>query len=76
MAPTLAAPGRQGCGLRGVVRGAGRNRRDDRPVLSLPRVGIHVFAPTAAILYQTHEVLFRGRDTRGAPFEQPVFAWR
>lgn len=50
--------------------------QSDRPVLSLPLVGTQVFAPTAAILYQAHEVLFRGRDTRVAHFEQPVFAWQ
>jgi 8-oxo-dGTP pyrophosphatase MutT (NUDIX family) len=50
--------------------------QSDRPVLSLPLVGTHVFAPTAAILYQAHEVLFHGRETRVAHFEQPLFAWR
>jgi len=34
-----------------------------------------VHAPTAAVVYQFHEVL-AGRDTRVADLEQPVFAWR
>jgi len=48
----------------------------ERPVISLPLVGTHVHAPTAAILYQLREVALRGRDTRVAHFEQPVFAWK
>jgi 8-oxo-dGTP pyrophosphatase MutT (NUDIX family) len=48
----------------------------DRPVLSIPLVGTHVHAPTAAILYQLREVVLRGEATRVAHFEQPVFAWR
>lgn len=48
----------------------------DRPVLSVPLMGSEIFAPTAAVLYQMVEVLFRGRDTRVAQYEQPVFAWR
>jgi len=28
------------------------------------------------VLYQFREVAMRGRDTRVAHFEQPVFAWR
>ena len=47
-----------------------------RPVISIPLLGTHVHAPTAAILYQLHEVAIEGRDTRVAEFEQPVFAWR
>jgi 8-oxo-dGTP pyrophosphatase MutT (NUDIX family) len=48
----------------------------DRPVISIPLVGTHVHAPTAAILYQLREVALAGRPTRVADFEQPVFAWR
>jgi mutator protein MutT len=48
----------------------------DRPVISIPILGSHVHAPTAAILYQLREVALCGRDTRVAHFEQPVFAWR
>ncbi len=48
----------------------------ERPVISLPLVGTQVHAPTAAILYQLREVARRGRDTRVAHFEQPVFAWK
>jgi 8-oxo-dGTP pyrophosphatase MutT (NUDIX family) len=47
-----------------------------RPVISIPLLGTHVHAPTAAILFQLHEVAIEGRDTRVAEFEQPVFAWR
>jgi len=48
----------------------------DRPVISIPMLGTHIHAPTAAILYQLREVALRGRDTRVGHFEQPVFAWR
>ena len=48
----------------------------DRPVVSIPLVGAHIHAPTAAILYQLREVALWGRDTRVAHLEQPVFAWR
>ena len=47
----------------------------DRPVLSLPLVGTLVHSPTAAMIYQLFEVGIRGRDTRVAHYEQPVFAW-
>lgn len=48
----------------------------DRPVLSMPILGGLVHAPTAAILFQLLEVALRGRSTRVAHYEQPVFAWR
>jgi len=50
----------------------------DRPLLSvpLPSVSCTIHAPTAAIIYQLWEVAFKGRDTRVAHYEQPVFAWR
>jgi 8-oxo-dGTP pyrophosphatase MutT (NUDIX family) len=48
----------------------------DRPLIHFSLVGTTVFAPTAAILYQFREVALRGRPTRVAHFEQPVFAWR
>jgi 8-oxo-dGTP pyrophosphatase MutT (NUDIX family) len=48
----------------------------DRPVISIPMLGTHIHAPTAAILYQLREVALLGRDTRVDHFEQPVFAWR
>ena len=48
----------------------------DRPVISIPLLGTHIHAPTAAILYQLREVALRGRTIRVAEFEQPVFAWR
>lgn len=48
----------------------------ERPVISVPLLGTHIHAPTAAILYQLREVAVRGRATRVAGFEQPVFAWR
>jgi len=47
-----------------------------RPVISIPLLGTHIHAPTAAILYQLNEVAIHGRATRVAQFEQPVFAWR
>lgn len=48
----------------------------DRPVLSLSIRGHRVYAPTAAVLYQFLEVALRGRSTRVADYEDPVFAWR
>ena len=37
--------------------------------------GMHIHAPTAALIYQFREVL-AGRTTRVAELEQPVFAWK
>jgi 8-oxo-dGTP pyrophosphatase MutT (NUDIX family) len=48
----------------------------DRPVISVPLLGTHIHAPTAAILFQLREVALRGRTTRVAEYDQPVFAWR
>jgi len=48
----------------------------DRPVISVPLLGTHIHAPTAAILYQLREVVVHGRPARVAHYEQPVFAWR
>jgi 8-oxo-dGTP pyrophosphatase MutT (NUDIX family) len=48
----------------------------ERPVLSLPFRGDFVHAPTAAILWQLMEVAVRGRSTRVAHYEQPLFAWK
>jgi hypothetical protein len=48
----------------------------ERPVISIPMLGTHIHAPTAAVLYQLREVALYGRATRVAHFEQPVFAWR
>lgn len=48
----------------------------DRPVISIPLLGTHIHAPTAALLYQLREVALHGRDTRVSHFEQPVFAWK
>jgi 8-oxo-dGTP pyrophosphatase MutT (NUDIX family) len=50
--------------------------QSERPVISIPLVGTHIHAPTAAILFQLREVALRGDATRVAHFEQPVFAWR
>lgn len=48
------------------------------PVLSafFPTLGHHMYAPTAAILYQFREVALRGQATRVAHFDEPVFAWK
>ena len=48
----------------------------ERPVMSapLPTLGHHLFAPTAALLYQFREVALRGNSTRVAHFDQPHFA--
>lgn len=50
----------------------------EHPVLSafFPSLGHHIFAPTAAILYQFREVAILDRPTRAAHFEQPAFAWK
>jgi len=47
----------------------------DQPVISVPLLGTHIHAPTAAILYQLREVAMHGRSTRVAHYEQPVWAW-
>jgi 8-oxo-dGTP pyrophosphatase MutT (NUDIX family) len=46
------------------------------PVIQLPLLGRLIHAPTAAMLHQFREVVLRGRPTRVAHLEQPVFAWR
>jgi 8-oxo-dGTP pyrophosphatase MutT (NUDIX family) len=48
----------------------------DRPVIQMPILEALVHAPTAAVIYQTREVVVHGRPTRVAHFEQPVWAWR
>ncbi|MEP2827526.1 CoA pyrophosphatase [Parvibaculum sp.] len=48
----------------------------ERPVIRLLIGESHVHAPTAAVLYQFGEVGLRGRETRVAELEQPVWAWR
>jgi mutator protein MutT len=47
-----------------------------REVLRMPVGQGWIAAPTAAILYQFSEVCIRGRDTRVAHFDQPMFARR
>jgi 8-oxo-dGTP pyrophosphatase MutT (NUDIX family) len=48
----------------------------DRPVIQMPMRGGWIHAPTAAILYQFHEVAVHGRATRVAHFDQPTWAWK
>ncbi len=50
----------------------------EHPVLSAPlaTLGHHLFAPTAAILYQFREAALRGLSTRVAHYDQPTFAWK
>lgn len=48
----------------------------DQPVIRLHLGDTHVHAPTAALLWQFGEVGLRGRATRVAHLEQPVWAWR
>ena len=50
--------------------------QSERPVISIPLVGTHVHAPTAAVLFQFREVCLLSRSTRVDHFEQPVFAWK
>jgi 8-oxo-dGTP pyrophosphatase MutT (NUDIX family) len=47
----------------------------DRRVIRIRMNGALVHAPTAAVVYQFHE-LIAGRTTRVVDLEQPVFAWR
>ena len=51
------------------------NPESDRPLITVPLLGVSIHAPTAAVLYQLREVALRGRSTRVAHFDQPVFAW-
>jgi 8-oxo-dGTP pyrophosphatase MutT (NUDIX family) len=47
----------------------------ERRVIRIRMNGDLVHAPTAAVIYQFHELL-AGRETRVADLEQPVFAWQ
>src|SRR5580704_4768604 len=49
--------------------------QSERRVIRIRMNGSLVHAPTAAVVYQFHEVL-AGRHTRIDDLEQPVFAWR
>jgi len=46
----------------------------ERRVIRIRMNGSLVHAPTAAVVYQFHEVM-AGRHTRVSELEQPVFAW-
>jgi len=50
----------------------------EHPLISIKveSLGTTIWAPTAALLYQTREVVVHGRSTRVAHFEQPRFAWK
>jgi mutator protein MutT len=48
----------------------------DRPVLQVPIFDYRINSPTAAVIYQTREVVVHGRPTRVHHFEQPVWTWR
>ena len=48
----------------------------DAPVIQVPLFDRFVHAPTGAVLYQFRELVLRGRPTRVAHLEQPVFAWK
>ncbi len=50
----------------------------EHPILSAPlaTLGHHLYAPTAALLYQFREVALRGESTRVAHYDQPTFAWK
>ena len=48
----------------------------ERPVIRLPIFEGHIYAPTAAMIYQFREVVVHGRPTRVAHFDQPVWAWK
>ena len=48
----------------------------EHPIMSapLPTLGHHLYAPTAAMMYQFREVALRGEATRVSHFDQPHFA--
>jgi hypothetical protein len=48
----------------------------EREVIQLPIGEELIHAPTAALMYQFAEVVFRNRPTRVDQVEEPVFAWR
>lgn len=50
--------------------------QSDREVLSMRLKPDHIYAPTAAMLYQFREVGILGQATRVLEYDQPVFAWR
>ena len=50
--------------------------QSERQVLSMRLSADHIYAPTAAILYQFREVLLLGHATRVIDYDQPLFAWR
>ena len=52
------------------------NDDEGTEVLSLDLTLDHIFAPTAAVLYQFREVVLMGRNTRVSHYDQPRFAWK
>lgn len=54
------------------------SKTSEHPLISITveSLGTTIWAPTAALLYQTREVVVHGRSTRVAHFEQPRFAWK
>ena len=48
----------------------------EREVLSMKLEADHIYAPTAALLYQFREVAILGRPTRVLDYDQPLFAWK
>ena len=50
--------------------------QSDREVLSMRLAPDHIYAPTAALLYQFREVCILGRATRVLHYDQPLFAWQ
>ncbi len=50
--------------------------QSEQPVLRMPIGNSWIAAPTAALMYQFHEVCIADRATRVAHFEQPPFAWK
>jgi 8-oxo-dGTP pyrophosphatase MutT (NUDIX family) len=50
--------------------------QSERQVLSMKLKADHIYAPTAALLYQFREVVLLGRATRVIDYDQPLFAWR
>ena len=50
------------------------NDDEGTEVLSLDLTLDHIFAPTAAVLYQFREVVLMGKNTRVYHYDQPRFA--
>jgi len=53
-------------------------KSDEQPVFSIniETIGHEIYAPTAAIIYQFHEMAIKQKQTRVAFYDEPTFAWK